>query len=584
MIFFSCNKDKEKAERMLAQLCEEYYAERLFLYPLEATMIGDSSYNHVFHNDLSKSHRQRLKDFYDRYLEKLKKINKRLLSDSSLLNYEILWWECSMQREELNFPSELLPLNHFESMHLTMAQLGSGDYVQPFKTVKDYENWLCRLEGFTAWCDTAIANMKQGIRQGYTLPRIVAEKVIPQLEEMAKGPAEAHLFYRPVTRMPEFFPAVDRQRLTTAYRTMIQEKIIPVCQRLLDFFVTEYLPACRESHGLGALPGGKEWYAFKVRYYTTTSMTPEEIFETGCREVERIKEEMVKVKKETGYSGDLISFFHSIRNNKKLMPYHTADEVIDHFRRIAASVHDSLFNLFFQYPKTPFEIRRTESFREATASAEYIPGSWDGTRPGIFYVPVPDASSYNTYADEDLFLHEVIPGHHYQLSLQQENTRLPGFRRSLWYGAYGEGWALYAESLGKALGLYKDPFQYFGMLSMEMHRALRLVIDAGIHYKGWTREQAIRYSLQHEAEPEQNIIREVERYMVYPGQALSYKTGEIKIRELRRKAEKELGEKFDLREFHQQVLEEGCLPLVLLEKKIQQWIEKKKGQSPNKNG
>jgi uncharacterized protein (DUF885 family) len=254
------------------------------------------------------------------------------------------------------------------------------------------------------------------------------------------------------------------------------------------------------------------------------------------------------------------------------MPFSDPQQVIDHFNGIHRKMQPSLKRLFNLVPKTGFEVRRTEAFREASASAEYIQGSIDGSRPGIFYVPIPDVAKYNIVSSEDLFLHEAIPGHHYQISLQQENAALPQFRRILWYNAYGEGWALYSESLGKELGLYDDPYQYFGMLSAEMHRAIRLVVDTGIHSKGWTREQAIQYSLDHEAASESGIVAEIERYMAWPGQALSYKVGQLKIHELRAKAEKELGPKFDIREFHDQVLEYGCLPLKLLEEKINRWI------------
>jgi hypothetical protein len=277
---------------------------------------------------------------------------------------------------------------------------------------------------------------------------------------------------------------------------------------------------------------------------------------------------MEAVKKQVGYTGDLKSFFNYVRAKKELMPYTTAEQVVQHFKDIHTSMQPQLARLFNFTPKTPFEVRRTEAFREKTASAEYIQGSLDGTRPGIFYVPVPDARAYNIFADEDLFLHEAIPGHHYQISVQQENTQLPQFRRTLWYGAYGEGWALYTESLGKELGLYTDPYQYFGMLSAEMHRAIRLVVDAGMHTKGWTREQAIQYSLEHEAESEQSIVAEIERYMSWPGQALSYKVGQLKIRELRDKMQQAQSDKFDIRKFHQLVLEDGCLPLTILEEKI----------------
>ncbi len=310
-------------------------------------------------------------------------------------------------------------------------------------------------------------------------------------------------------------------------------------------------------------------------FVTTTNLSADTIFDIGNKEVERITKEMEKVKEQIGYKGDLISFFDFVRNNKQLMPFKTPEEVINHFKQIQATIELNINNLFDDNPNKPVEVRRTEAFFEKSAAAQYMPGSLDGSRPGIFYVPIPDVSRYNTFTDEDVFLHEAIPGHHMQESIVHGNATLPKFRKTLWYSAYGEGWALYCESLGKELGLYKDPYQYFGMLSSEMHRSIRLVVDAGIHSKGWTREQAIKYSLEHEAEPEKMIISEIERYMAFPAQALSYKIGQLKILELRHKAEKALGNKFDIRQFHHQVLESGCLPLTMLEDKINTWIETK---------
>ena len=274
-----------------------------------------------------------------------------------------------------------------------------------------------------------------------------------------------------------------------------------------------------------------------------------------------------------GYEGDLKSFFDHVRNKKELMPFSDPQEVINNFYAIQEKMLPQVNKLFDLQPKTAFEVRRTEAFREASASAEYNPGSLDGTRPGIFYVPIPDVNKYNLFSDEDLFLHEAIPGHHFQISLQQENTALPSFRKDLWYSAYGEGWALYTESLGEELGLYQDSYQYFGMLGAEMHRAIRLVVDTGLHAKGWTREQAIQYSLDNEAESEASITSEIERYMANPGQALSYKIGQLKIHELRKKAETELGVAFDIKVFHRKVLESGCVPLHFLEAKINRWIQ-----------
>ena len=355
---------------------------------------------------------------------------------------------------------------------------------------------------------------------------------------------------------------------------MITQKVIPAYEEMTNFLKNDYLPAGRETSGIADIPDGEAYYQHQIKLYTTTDMTAAEIHKLGLEEVARISQEMEKVKEQIGFEGDLKSFFNYVRTNKELMPYKTPEEVIAHFNKIYDRMKPQLQQLFDVKPKTPFEVRRTEAFRENSASAEYNPGSLDGTRPGIFYVPVPDAAAYNVYSDESLFLHEAIPGHHYQISLTQESTELPQFRKTLWYSGYGEGWALYAESLGKELGLYTDPYQYFGMLGAEMHRAVRLVVDTGLHSKGWTREQAIQYSLDNEAESEASVTSEIERYMANPGQALSYKIGQMKIRELREKAKTALGDKFDIRKYHDQILETGCVPLELLENKIDNWISK----------
>jgi uncharacterized protein (DUF885 family) len=344
------------------------------------------------------------------------------------------------------------------------------------------------------------------------------------------------------------------------------------------FLKEEYLPVGRETSGIGALPNGTETYNYLIKLHTTTNMRVDEIHDLGKSEVERILGEMESAKKEMGFEGTIEEFFESIRTSPEQMPFDQPDQVIANFNQIKNRVEESLDQLFDLKPKADFIVQRTEAFREASASAEYVPGSKDATRPGTFYVPINNVKTYNKFADDGLFLHEAIPGHHYQLSLQQENNDLPEFLHPESMGVFVEGWALYAESLGAELGLYTDPVQYFGMLSMEMHRAIRLVVDTGIHGKGWTREQAIQYSLDHEAESEENIISEIERYMATPGQALSYKIGQLKIRELRTKSEEVLGANFNIKEFHNQVLNSGSLPLVLLEQKINNWIDGQLGE------
>lgn len=556
----------------VGEMFENYYEERLPLYPFEATQIGDKRYNDLFPNDLTKEVRQQQVDFYQKYKTELAKYNRAELTEEEKTSWDLLNWECDINLKLLTFPTHLMPINQFSSTHLTIATMAGGSSVQPFKTTDDYDNWLKRVDGFIAWSDTAIVNMREGVKKGYVLPVSLIKKVIPQLAGLDHGPTEQHLFYTPVTKFPESFSADDKARLTKSYKAMVEEKVIPAFNRLHVFMEKEYLPAGRKTSGYADLPNGKALYDTYIKYYTTTSMTSDEIHKLGLSEVERISKEMLKVKDQVGFEGNLKAFFDDVRSNKKLMPYTKPEEVIAHFNAIHETMKPNLKKLFDLTPKAAFEVRRTEAFREASASAEYFPGSPDGSRPGVFYVPIPDAKTYNVLSDESLFLHEAIPGHHYQGSLQQENKALPSFRKNLWYSAYGEGWALYSESLGKELGLYTDPYQYFGMLSAEMHRAIRLVVDTGIHSKGWTREQAIQYSMDHEAETQESIVAEIERYMTAAGQALSYKIGQLKIRELRTKAEKS-GIDFDIKKYHNKVLESGCVPLNILEDKINVWIK-----------
>ncbi|WP_165750146.1 DUF885 domain-containing protein [Cellulophaga sp. Z1A5H] len=575
---YSC-KDEVKKEPAVAinntefdDVLDDYFEESLKLYPLNATSQGDTRYNDMLPNFLSDEFRTSENDFYSSYKKTLAEVDDKLLTSSQQMSKEILLWECDRNLERLGFREELLPINQMWTMQLMMGQLASGASSQPFKTVVDYDNWLKRLDAYTTWLASAKVRMEEGIKTGHVLPKSLVVKITPQLKDMTEPNLDNHLFFTPIKNMPDSFSDVDVDRLTEAYSAMISEKIIPAYQSIYDFMNTEYMAAARTTSGIEGIPNGKEYYDYSIKLYTTTDMTADEIHQLGLSEVARISSEMEKIKKEVGFEGDLKAFFDFVRNKKELMPFTSPEQVIENFKVIHEKMKPQVDKLFGNQPKTPFEVRRTEAFREASASAEYNPGSIDGTRPGIFYTPIPDVTKYNMYSDEDLFLHEAIPGHHFQISLTQENEELPKFRKTLWYSAYGEGWALYTESLGKELGLYTDPYQYFGMLGAEMHRAIRLVVDTGLHSKGWTREQAIQYSLANEAESEAGITSEIERYMANPGQALSYKIGQLKIMELRAKAEKELGDKFDIKAFHNQVLETGCVPLALLEKKITTWI------------
>lgn len=571
LVFFSCNLNNEKSLE-IAQVFENYYQESLKLYPLQATSQGDLRYNDFLPNDLSDEFRTREKEFYTFYKSQLNNFPDQTLNENDLLSKKVLLWECDLSLKRLTFNEQYTPINQMWTLQLTIGQYAAGLSAQPFKTVKDYNNWLKRIDDYLIWLETAEERMKQGIKNGIVLPKSLIKKVIPQLKTILNPDLNQNLFFSPARQFPESFSDKDKSILTKKYTEMVLNKIIPAYKKISDFMSDQYLDAGRSSSGISAFEDGLDYYNYSIKLYTTTELTADEIHNIGLKEVAKISSEMEKIKTKVGFNGDLKSFFNHVRELDELIPFNEPQEVIDNFNKIHEKMTPQVNKLFGLQPKTPFEVRRTESFREASASAEYNPGSLDGTRPGIFYVPIPNIKEYNYFSDEDLFLHEAIPGHHYQISLQQENTSLPSFRKSLWYSSYGEGWALYSESLGEELGLYDDPYQYFGMLSAEMHRAIRLVVDTGLHTKGWSREKAIQYSLDNEAESEAGITSEIERYMANPGQALSYKIGQLKIRELRSIAEQKLGDKFDIKLFHEKVLESGCIPLQLLEEKINKWV------------
>ena len=571
LVFFSCNFNNDKSLE-IAQVFENYYQESLKLYPLQATSQGDLRYNDFLPNDLSDEFRKKEKEFYTFYKSQLNNFPDHTLNENDLLSKKVLLWECDLSLKRLTFNEQYTPINQMWTLQLTIGQYAAGLSAQPFKTVKDYNDWLKRINDYLIWLETAEERMKQGIKNEIVLPKSLIKKVIPQLKTILNPDLNQNLFFSPARQFPKEFSEKDKSILIEKYTEMVLNKIIPAYKKLSDFMSDQYLDAGRSSSGISAFEDGLDYYNYSIKLYTTTELTADEIHNIGLKEVAKISSEMEKIKRKVGFNGDLKSFFNHVRELDELIPFNEPQEVIDNFNKIHEKMTPQVNKLFGLQPKTPFEVRRTESFREASASAEYNPGSLDGTRPGIFYVPIPNIKEYNYFSDEDLFLHEAIPGHHYQISLQQENTSLPSFRKSLWYSSYGEGWALYSESLGEELGLYDDPYQYFGMLSAEMHRAIRLVVDTGLHTKGWSREKAIQYSLDNEAESEAGITSEIERYMANPGQALSYKIGQLKIRELRSNAEQKLGDKFDIKMFHEKVLESGCIPLQLLEEKINKWV------------
>lgn len=570
------NQTKED-NKELSALLDKYYEERMQLFPLEATVNGDNRYNDKFYIDFTDSYRAKLRTFYDRYRIYISKFERDALNENDQLSFDAFSREMKINIEALGFHDNYFPLNQFQSTHLIFSQFGSGSVIQPFQTVADYDNWLQRLAVFPAYADSAVVYFRKGMAEGSVLPKSIVLKMIPQMQAMVTGDAKQSLFYGPVTNIPASFSEADKKRLTDEYTKAITQQVIPSFKKLADFLQGEYLPAARATTGINGVKGGDKYYQFLIRQLTTTNKTADEIYNTGLSEVKRIRTEMERIKNETGFTGDLAAFFTYVKTDKKFRPYKTPEEILAAFDSIHHTMEPNLKKMFGRTPKTPFEIRQTEAFRAASASAEYNQGSADGTRPGIFYIPIIDATNFNIASGmESLFLHEAIPGHHYQISLQQENEKLPKFRRFGGNSAYAEGWALYCESLGKELGLYTNPYQYLGALGDEMHRAIRLVVDVAMHTKGMTREEAIKYMTDNEQISEEGATAEIERYMVIPAQALGYKIGALKIRELRNKYEQQLGASFNIAAFHDAVLKHGNLPLDVLEKKMDTWASKQK--------
>lgn len=564
-----------------ASLLDKYYDERMHMFPVEATTNGDTRFNNLLPADFTDSYRKKLEVFFNSYKASLNLFKREKLNDNDKISDDIFRYEIDMGIEGVMnhqmgnqdlCDNTYIPFNQFRGVPLLLGQMGGGTGSQPFKTPTDYDNWLQRGTAFSSWTDSAIVYFKKGIAANFVLPKAVVIKMIPQMQAMVTDSAKNSLFYEPIKLMPSNFSKTDKNRLTTAYVNLINQQIVPSYKKLSVFLQTEYLPKARNTTGINAVPGGDKYYAYLVKYWTTTNETPDEIYKVGISEVKRIRDKMELIKSSVHFKGDLKAFFEFMETDKQFMPYKSATEVLDAFRSIQTRIDTNVKKMFSKTPKTKFEIRQTEAFRAASASVEYFQGLADGTRPGIFYVPIIDATKFNvTTGMESSFLHEAIPGHHYQQSLQIENNDLPQFRRYIWFGAYVEGYALYCESLGKELGLYTDPWQQMGALGREMHRAIRLVVDVAMHTGKMTREEAIKYTLDNEPISAEDAIAEIERYMVWPGQALSYKIGELKIRELREKYSKQLGNRFKLSDFHDEFLKDGSMPLNILEKKMDDW-------------
>jgi uncharacterized protein (DUF885 family) len=564
----------------LSRLFKESDEAALRRNPIQALFRGDPRYADQFGDYITDRYVAGEKAAAQADLGALARIDRSKLIADERISYDVFKWQTELTLR--GFAPELIaatvdrPIDHFSGFQVFVPDLSSGEGAAPFKTVADYENNLKRLDGYILYLDRAIGRMRHGLATGVVQPKLVMQNVVNQLDAIIGDNVEASTFYKPVTKFPDTIPAAEQARLKARYAAFIRDRLNPAHARLRDFIKTQYLPKARESVGLGQMKGGPALYRYLVESNTTTTMTPEEVHQLGLREVERIHGEMEKVKTEVGFKGDLHQFADFLRSDPRFKPATAAamrDAFLDIDRRVGLVVGRD----FATIPKSPLEIRPDPPYREKTAAGgEYQQGTPDGSRPGVFFYNSYDLPSRYTWGYETLFLHEGRPGHHFQISLAQENEKLPPFQRFGGNTAYVEGWALYSESLGYELGFFTDPYQNYGHLNDEILRAMRLVVDTGLHAKGWSRDQAIKYMLDNSAMSPTDATAEVERYIAIPGQALAYKIGQLTIRRLRTKAEQELGPKFDVRDFHAQVLMSGALPMSVLEEKIDAWIAAKK--------
>ena len=564
----------------LESLIETVDEDFLRRHPSAAIARGDRRYLERFEEDLTVAHLAEGRRLNREYLQRLEAVPRLDLSQEDQLNFDILAWELENARRFLAAPIaetfQRLPLNHMFGPHLNFARDMQWASRYPFSTAQDYERAILRMEGFADWLEQAVARMREGIMYGVTQPKIVVENLIGQVTPLADTATDESEFLDPIMNMPETISEQDRARITSSYREAVANTVLPAYIRLRDFLRDEYLSQARSTIGLLALPGGREIYLRLVESETSLEITPEEVHAIGLEEVARIEAEMEMAKIEAGFADTLDEFREFLRNDP-MFKFESQDRMLAEFERVNLIVENNLNLLFEDVPSAALEFRFVEDYAAPAAAAGYYsPPTPDGSRAGIVYLNAHDLPSRPTYTTDALQLHEGLPGHHLALSLSIENEALPNFRRFGGPAAYHEGWGLYAETLGDDLGLYKTPYRKFGRLSFEAWRASRLVIDTGIHWYGWTREQGISYLLAHTALTETDAIAEVERYIAIPAQALSYKIGQRKLLELRMRAEEELAEAFDIRGFHSAILNGGAMPLSILEEKIERWIATEK--------
>ncbi len=562
---------ENNAARALHDLFDRDWEYQMEQNPVWASSLGDRRWNDKWSDESLSAIHARF-EHSRQALKELHAIDRNQLAPNDRVSYEVFAYDKKDDIESEQYKWYLVRTNTFSGIQTVEREVDD----LRFETVKDYDDWLARLRNFPAYLDQNIALMHEGMKQHVVLPKVVGAEVLGQLKAMNfQDPTKTH-FYDPFTKMPASFSEADKARLISQAQQTIKADVLPAFARLQDFMAQEYVPASFEQVGAWQVPNGDATYAYLARSETTTSFVPEQIHEIGLKEVERMRAEMEKIKDKAGFKGSIKEFFAYLRADPKFY-VKTDTELLQYSRARAKVVDPLLIKLFRTFPRLPYGVEPIPAAIAPLMTTAYAQASApDGSRPGYYYVNTYKPETRPLYEITSLILHEAVPGHTFQLGIANDLKDLPKFRRFGGYTAYVEGWALYCESLGDELGLYDDPYVKFGALSAEMWRAVRLLVDTGMHYKHWTRQQAIDYFLANTALSEQNATVEVDRYISWPGQALAYKIGELKIRELRTRAEKELGPSFDIREFHDVILLGGALPLAVLEKEVDEWIAGKK--------
>jgi uncharacterized protein (DUF885 family) len=554
----------------LERLYDEYWDASMRLNPLQATFQGDARYNGELPNILSAAWRQQSHDFTTQWLGKVEKIGSSGLQGQDLLSYEIFVRDAKASLAAEQYPSWMLPISQYYNLGSIMAILGAGAGAQPFNTVKDYDDWSKRSLGIPALFEQATANMRQGMAAGVVQPRDLMEKVLPQLDAVIKPTAEESIFWTPIRTMPDTIPAEEKTRISAEYKRMIEFRLMPAYRALRGFIATEYLPATRETAGLGALPNGAAWYAGTLRQATATAQDPAQLHAWGEQRAQALHAQIAAVMKDNKLRGSEAKLLQRMRSDRQFQ-YSDANALLGRYRQVQQQVAAKLPSVLQTLPKAALEIQPVEAERAASsAAASYQPGV-NGSRPAVLSVNTSNLPARKRWSVPMLYLHEAVPGHHAQLGLQQEIEKLPRFRRLGGDLAFVEGWGLYAESLGEPLGLYADPYDHIGYLHAALTRAARVVADTGIHAQGWNKKRAVEYLEQNTGMAVDDANAEVERMMAQPGQALSNVLGEAKIVELRDRARQAQGGAFDLRAFHAELLKDGSMPLDILEQRMSRW-------------